>query len=113
VIVRFDAKVGTFVMFGDVAVRLLKLMGLTGTVPSALLAADVPAALAKLRTGLASPEALAEMQAADAPPPDGEDARGREPAVPLARRAWPLIDLLERAAKKRCDVQWGVDTSPV
>ncbi|MCU0868089.1 MAG: DUF1840 domain-containing protein [Burkholderiales bacterium] len=110
-IVRFDSKVGTFVMFGDVAVRLLKLMGHSGTVPSALLAADVAAALAKLRAGLASPAALAEMQAADAASPD--DGRGREPAVPLARRAWPLVDLLERAAKKRCDVGWDVENSPV
>ena len=31
-------------MFGDVAIRLLKMMGHSGTVPSALLAADVPAA---------------------------------------------------------------------
>jgi len=33
----------TIPMFGDVAVALIKLMGHGGTVPSALLAADVPA----------------------------------------------------------------------
>jgi len=33
-------------MFGDAAVRLLKLMGHSGTVPGALLAADVQTALA-------------------------------------------------------------------
>ena len=32
-------------MFGDVAVRLLKLMGHSGTVPGAILAEDVQAAL--------------------------------------------------------------------
>ncbi len=35
-------------MFGDVAVRLLKMMGHSGTVPSALLAENVPAALGRL-----------------------------------------------------------------
>ena len=35
-------------MFGDVAVRLLKMMGHSGTVPSAIVAADVPAALERL-----------------------------------------------------------------
>lgn len=35
-------------MFGDVALTLLKMMGHSGTVPSAILAADVPAALSRL-----------------------------------------------------------------
>lgn len=35
-------------LFGDVAIRLLKMMGHSGTVPSALLADDVPAALARM-----------------------------------------------------------------
>ena len=33
------------IMFGDIAERLLKMMGHSGTVPSAILADDVPAAL--------------------------------------------------------------------
>jgi len=41
-------------MFGDVAVRMLKLMGHSGTVPGALLAEDIPAALARLRSAMAS-----------------------------------------------------------
>ena len=39
-------------MFGDVAVRLIKLMGHSGTVPGALLAADVQAALARLEAAV-------------------------------------------------------------
>ena len=37
-LIRFDSDVGGFTMFGDVAVRLLKMMGHSGTVPGALLA---------------------------------------------------------------------------
>ena len=34
-------------MFGDVGLALLKMMGHSGTVPSAILAADVPVALSR------------------------------------------------------------------
>jgi len=39
-------------MFGDAAVRLLKLMGHSGTVSGALLAPDVQAALARLEAAV-------------------------------------------------------------
>jgi hypothetical protein len=45
-------------MFGDVAVRMLKLMGHSGTVPGALLAEDVPAALERLRSAIEAEQAL-------------------------------------------------------
>lgn len=41
-------------MFGDIAVQLLKLMGHSGAVPGALLADDVPAALERLRQAVAA-----------------------------------------------------------
>src|SRR5690606_24478116 len=53
-------------MFGDVAVQLLKLAGHSGTVPSAILARDIPATLARLEGGL--PPASAEQQEQDEPP---------------------------------------------
>jgi hypothetical protein len=85
-------------MFGDVAVRLLRLMGHTGTVPSALLAADVPAALERLRAGLAEHGTEVVGERAD------EDSE--EPDIDLARRAVPLIELLESAVKFQADVMW-------
>jgi len=39
-------------MFGDVALALLKMMGHSGTVPSTILAADVPAALSRLTAAI-------------------------------------------------------------
>jgi hypothetical protein len=87
-------------MFGDVAARLLKMMGHSGTVPSALLAADVPAALERLKAATA----------ATAPEPKPESGWDDEPAVSLAHRAFPLIELLKAAARDECDVMW--DSSP-
>lgn len=88
-------------MFGDIAVKLLKLMGHSGTVPGAIKADDVPAALEKLREGLGAHGA--EPQ----PAPDltAEEER-QEPLVNLATRAFPLVELLEAAAADSCDVLW-------
>jgi CTP:molybdopterin cytidylyltransferase MocA len=98
-LVRFDSKAGTLTMFGDVGVHLLKLMGHSGTVPSAILAADIPAAVARLERALAEGAALPE---AERPRADDEQAT----PVSLRQRAFPLIELLRRAAAKQADVLW-------
>ena len=52
-IVTFTTKAYTDItMFGDVALSLLNMMGHSGTVPSAILAADVPEALTQLTMNL-------------------------------------------------------------
>ena len=85
-------------MFGDVAVALLKMMGHSGTVPSAIQAADVPAALSRLTAGIEAAKA--------APSVDDESEDADEPQVSLSNRALPLIDLLTAAAKAGSDVMW-------
>jgi len=53
-LVTFETKShAPITMFGDVAVTLIKMMGHSGTVPSALLAQDVPAALERLKAAVA------------------------------------------------------------
>lgn len=83
-------------MFGEVAVRLLKLMGHRGSVPGALRADDVPAALARLQATLD-----AEGQPAQEETVQEED---EEPAVSLAHRAGPLIEMLKAAVSDQCYV---------
>ncbi|OBS07982.1 DUF1840 domain-containing protein [Acidihalobacter prosperus] len=84
-------------MFGDVAVRLIRMMGHSGTVPGAIVAEDVPAALTRLQASLA-----VSAPQADA----GQVGYDDEPAVGLPLRARPLIELLTAAASKRRDVMW-------
>lgn len=86
-------------MFGDVALRLLKMMGHSGTVPSALVAADVPAALERLQAAVEKERQSPEPQT----PAQEEDD---EPPVSLPHRALPLIELLKAAAKAECNVMW-------
>lgn len=87
-------------MFGNVAEQLLKLMGHSGTIPSAILAEDIPPALAKLKAAVAQGQApTADVEALD----EGDE---QEAPVSLSQRAFPLIDLLERSAEEGCDVTW-------
>jgi hypothetical protein len=52
-LVTFTSKAyADITMFGDIAVTLLKMMGHSGTVPGAILAADLPAALSRLTAAI-------------------------------------------------------------
>jgi hypothetical protein len=84
-------------MFGDVALAMLKMMGHSATVPGAILAADVPAALSRLRAAIDAENAASRPV---------EDKDADEPAVSMAHRALPLIELLAAAAKAESNVMW-------
>ncbi len=86
-------------MFGEVAVRLLNLMGHSGTVPSALLAANVQAALERLEAAVEADKQLSQ-------PKESAEGEDDEPAVTLSHRALPLIELLKAAAKAECNIMW-------
>lgn len=97
-LVTFTCKAyADITMFGEVALGMLRMMGHSGTVPGALLAEDVPAALDRLKRAV-------EAAADDAAGAACDEAD--EPPVSLAQRAWPLIELLSAAARERCDVMW-------
>jgi hypothetical protein len=97
-LVKFRSDAGDMTMFGDVAVELLKLMGHSGTVPSAILAKDLPGAVDRLKHAVAA--------APSAAPRSDEEEREDGPIVSLRQRAYPFIELLERAAKNGWDVMW-------
>lgn len=99
-IVTFTTKAyADITMFGDVAVSLLKMMGHSGTVPSAILAADIPNALAQLKKALDVKTEPVKVQNSN------EDGEG-EPHISMHNRALPLLALLDAAAKENEDVTW-------
>jgi len=107
-IVKFSTRTGALTMHGDAAVTLLKAMGHSGTVPGAILAADLPDALALLRRKL---EDDAKAAPPPAPPPapasaDEDDEQEREPPVSLRMRSVPLIDMIETAIARDSDLMW-------
>lgn len=82
--------------FGDVALAMLKMMGHSATVPGAIVAEDVPAALSSL---------TAAIETGKAAPPVA-DKNADERVVSMANRAQPLIDLLTAAVKANTYVMW-------
>jgi hypothetical protein len=93
-------------MLGEPAVALLRLGGHSGTVPSAVLAADLPAFLERLRSGLE----LHGDELSPAPPPPDPDRRDddapRERPVSLRHRAVPLLDMVQTAIARDSDLMW-------
>lgn len=101
-LITFETKAhANITMFGDVAITLLKLMGHSGTVPSALMAEDVPAALARLKAAVEAHPHDA-LETTEDPEHDGEEGQ----RVSLAHRALPLIELLTAAAAEHENVMW-------
>lgn len=100
-LITFESNAHTDVtMFADIATSLIKMMGHSGTIPSAIAAKDIPAALEHLYKALEaqSPEELVESDNTD----DDED----EPEVSMSGRAFPLVEMLKAAKKENEPIMW-------
>ena len=103
-LLTFHSKAwSSIIMDRAIAVTLLKMAGHSGTVPSAILAADIPAALTRLNQGLATAEPAAGGR--QKPPRRANEDDEPEP-VGIRLRAYPLIQMLTAAAAQDCDVTW-------
>lgn len=87
---------------GNVAVPLLRMMGHSGTVPGCILAADLPAAFAKLQLLLISTDPERNNKHDTQPDNDESDTS----SIGLSLRAWLLIRLLYAAIEQGCDIMW-------
>ena len=92
------------VMFGDIALKLVGMMGFLKKTPGAILPEDIKQALEKLQSSLdqisdAKIDIGSEKKVSD----DNDD----EPKIPLKIRALPLIDLLKNALENQNNVMWS------
>lgn len=105
-IVKFSTRYGQLTMHGEAAVALLKSTGHTGTVPGAILAADLPQALVRLQRTLE----VSGDASGGAPPPrhdeEDDETREREPVITLRMRAVPLLELMRTANERGSDLMW-------
>ena len=98
---------GDVIMFGDIARRMIELMGKDVTDKGIVTVEQLPDALARLRAAVAADKASRAGRNEDE---DDERGNGRNaaPPVSLTQRATPLIELLEWSLKKQKPVVWGV-----
>jgi hypothetical protein len=112
-IVSFQSPAsGDVIMFGDVAQRMMKLMGKEVTDKGIVTVEQLPDAIARLKAAIEEDKRQrAGMPEEDLPQtePDGSgNAQSSRPFVTLAQRAVPLLELLEWSLKKKKPVVWGV-----
>lgn len=99
-LIRFKSdKSGSFIMQESVAVPLLRMMGMSGNPEGAVSEDELKTALRRLEAALAS-----ERQ----PSPEEEEGE-EEPAIGLAVRATPLLEMLRRAQAADGYVMWQPD----
>lgn len=75
-----DAYADIF-MFGDVALAMLKMMGHSTAVPGAILAADMPAALIRLKAAIEAEQSPSPVEDKDADEPVGGWFAARPPGT--------------------------------
>jgi len=96
-LVTFKTAVhANILMFGSDALTMLKIMGQSGTIPGAILAEDVPAALAALVAAMDAQKNIPPVQVKDE----------EEAGVSLRGRGLPLIELFSWAARAGKNVMW-------
>jgi hypothetical protein len=105
VLIRFTSDVaGHFIMLGDNALPLLRLMGMSGREEGAVSGDDLRQALQTLQAALQRAAELAAGRVSD-----NEDDEQEAVPVSLQRRALPLLEMLQRAAREDGYVMWQPD----
>ncbi|GHT86187.1 hypothetical protein FACS1894154_05620 [Betaproteobacteria bacterium] len=97
-------------MFGEIAARLLEVLGKDPADPRGIVTVEqLPTAIDQLKTAIAAEKArMAPDTAATEEAAREAGQTGIAAPVSLAQRAWPLLDLLERALISKVPVVWGV-----
>lgn len=107
-----SAAAGDVIMFGDVAQRMMKLMGKEPTDQGIVTVEQLPEAIARLKAAIEDDKrqriGVSEDDLPLTEPDPGKRVKSSRPFVTLTQRAVPLLELLEWALKKKKPVVWGV-----
>lgn len=101
---------GNMVMTQAVAERLLQVIGKSPGAQGIITVAEMPAAIAKLKAAMAADKADKADKAGPAggSAAEDEDDQDKEKAIGLSQRAFPMVEMLERALAGDKDITWGV-----
>jgi uncharacterized small protein (DUF1192 family) len=110
VIVIFQSQVaGDVIMFGDVANRMMTIIGKEVSDQGIVTVEQLPEAIARLKAAIAADKAeRAGKSDDDLPRKERAEDGSTRPFVNLTQRAVPLLDLLEQSLKKNKPVVWGI-----
>ncbi len=111
-LVVFRSKAaGEIFMFAETARRIFEIIGKAEAPRGVITAEQVPEALARLTAAVEEEKAAlkaAQARAEEAERRGEDDAGAGERAITLAQRAYPLIEMLRAAQKKKVEVTWGI-----
>ena len=108
-LVIFKSKAaGDVMMFGDVAQSLMEIMGKDPGDKGIVTVEQLPGAIARLKAAVAQDKAERPVIDHDERLFEKTPEGGKREHVSLARRAVPLIELLEYSLKEEVPVTWGV-----
>lgn len=108
-LIVFKSKAaGDVMMFGDVAHTLLKIMGKAPEAKGIITVEQLPQAIARLKAAVTQDKAARPSVDYDERVFEKTPEGGKREYVSLARRAVPLIELLEYSLKEEVPVTWGV-----
>lgn len=111
-LVVFRSKAaGEIFMFAETARRIFAIIGKPETPRGVISAEQLGEALARLTAAVEEEKAQIEQAREEAEQAQrrGEPAgEGAPRAITLAQRAYPLLEMLRAAQKKKVDVTWGV-----
>lgn len=104
---KFKSNVaGDLIMLEANGRSVLQIIGKDADSAGIILPEQMPAAMLALSAAINSEEALQRAALAKA------QARGYAPprleAISLRKRAWPLVEMLQRCAKESAPITWGV-----
>lgn len=104
-LVKFHSQAGqSILMFENDARTLLRMMGMSGDIPGAVAAEDVGAALDRLDHSLEN----GKPQSNPVPDAGGRDDASEAP-VGMSVRAYPLVQLLQIASRRKRAVVWEAE----
>jgi hypothetical protein len=105
---RFKSKAsGDLLMVGPQGDQVLRAMGREPALRGIVRGEQLAAALASLRAAIEADEA-ARAPGGSRPSDRDDAAAADDEALSLRRRAWPMVDMLERAIAEGADIVWGV-----
>ncbi|WP_332670656.1 DUF1840 domain-containing protein [Aromatoleum sp.] len=110
VVFKSDAAADV-IMFGDVAKKLLAILGKDTDVAKGIVTVEqLPDAITRLHAAIDDDKARQAAQGEDEDRDDeaGPARSGMAAPVGLAQRAWPLLEMLEASKKEGVPVVWGV-----